>query len=789
MSEEAPLLVLGRYAICDVIGTGGMATVHLGRLLGPVGFSRTVAVKRMHPHLASDPEFVTMFLDEARLAARVQHANVVSTLDVVSEGKELVLVMEYVAGESLARMLRAMQRKGTRLPAPVIGAVFSQTLYGLHAVHETLGDDGHPLGLVHRDVSPDNILIGKDGSSRLLDFGIAKATERGRRTQAGKIKGKVSYMAPEQAKGEPLDRRVDIFAASTMLWEAIVGRRLFDEETDVQTFQKILTTKVAPPSSVASGVPAGADELVLRGLSHKREGRFSTAREMAMAVEKVFGVASPAAVAQLVEGMLGDELKRKARLVDDVVRRTAEISSSDLREAGASILAKSPRFSTAAETRPFEPLQSPGAGPTRRSSADSAPAIGGTDVLDLPNLEIPGLELDTKPKPPAPATASATMLSAGSSETPAPRPAASPQAPTLQGAPEAADGSISFVVDGLLPAAPPPKPLPVQGAGGAAGPPVAADGLGSLEVDRAKNRPQRPPAPMDFRIDPKREAVYEPRALKPLLLPILLIVLVLGVGGAYLAMKRPPPPGVPSAKPATVAVADPAACEALRRRVRSGGQALGLSREGWVAELWLRARPGRTIDDKAIDLLALQGSDPASRSEVTKLSSKRRPTDEGVVIRLAGPVVAQAFDLEGAGRLSKAADLAFENTKAEAGGLYLKCAHLEVHDVGLWFRGRDLPTAGASLLFAIGSFSDVAVIREDALYPPGVPPKATVFEDLSDRVQRGKTADLQPELERYGATVAPDGKGGIRITFPVDNGGSAMRGSRVVADIAGIEAR
>lgn len=294
---------------------------------------------------------------------------------------------------------------------------------------------------------------------------------------------------------------------------------------------------------------------------------------------------------------------------------------------------------------------------------------------------------------------------------------------------------------------------------------------------------------MQFRVDPTREAVYEPRALRPLLLPILLIVLVLGVGGAYIAMKRPPPPGASSSKPPSVAVADPAACEALRRRVRSGGQALGLSRDGWVAELWLRARRGETIDPKAIDLLALQGTDPASRSEVTKLSSKLRPTEEGLVIRLAGPVVAQAFDLEGAGRLSKAADLAFENTKAEAGGLYLKCAHLDVHDVGLWFRGRDLPTAGASLLFAIGSFSDVAVIREDALYPPGVPPKATLFEDLSDRIQRGKMGDLQAELERYGATVAPDGKGGIRITFAVDNGGSAMRGSRIVADIAGIEAR
>src|SRR5262249_46959640 len=152
--------------------------------------------------------------------------------------------------------------------------------------------------------------------------------------------------------------------------------------------------------------------------------------------------------------------------------------------------------------------------------------------------------------------------------------------------------------------------------------------------------------------------------------------------------------------------------------------------------------------DKAIDLLSLQGSDPASRSEVTKLSSKSRPTEEGLVVRLAGPVVSQAFDLEGAGRLSKAADLAFENTKAEAGGLYLKCAHLDVHDVGLWFRGRDLPTAGTSLLFEIGSFSDVAVIREDALYPPGVPPRATLFEDLGDRVKRGKTGNLQPELER-----------------------------------------
>jgi hypothetical protein len=223
--------------------------------------------------------------------------------------------------------------------------------------------------------------------------------------------------------------------------------------------------------------------------------------------------------------------------------------------------------------------------------------------------------------------------------------------------------------------------------------------------------------------------------------------------------------------------------------VRGGGQALGLSRDGWVAELWLRPRTGETIDTQALDLLALRGDDPASRSEIDSLVARDRTASEGVVVRLAGPVVTQAFELEGAGRLTKAADRAFENTKAQAGALYLRCAHLKVHDVGLWFRGRDLPHAASSLLFAIGAYADVAIINEPALYPHGSSPGPSLYDDLNGKMLKAKTTDLEPELQRYGATVASDGAGGVRITFPIDNGGSSMRAARVVADAAGIEAR
>src|ERR1041384_2481439 len=176
--------IIDRYAIYDQVAAGGMAVVHLGRLLGQAGFSRTVAIKRLHPQFASDPDFVAMFLDEARLAVRVQHPNVVAPLDVLVEDGELLVVMEYISGETLAGLLRCMAPQD-HAPAPVLASVLADALHGLHAAHEAKAEDGGPLDIVHRDVSPHNIIVGLDGVARVLDFGVAKAAMRSPLTKEG----------------------------------------------------------------------------------------------------------------------------------------------------------------------------------------------------------------------------------------------------------------------------------------------------------------------------------------------------------------------------------------------------------------------------------------------------------------------------------------------------------------------------------------------------------------------------------------------------------------------------
>ena len=242
--------VIGRYALYGEIASGGMATVHLGRLLGPAGFSRTVAIKKLHPQFAKDPDFSLMFVDEARLVARIRHPNVVPTIDVVSDDGSLLLVMEYVAGESLARLLRAARRATGRVPQPVALAIVSGILHGLHAAHEATNDAGEPLHLVHRDVSPQNVLVAADGVARVLDFGVAKAAGRMVATREGTIKGKMAYMAPEQLRAEAIDRRADIYSASVVLWETLTTHRLFEAEGEVGVFGKVLAGASTPPSAV-----------------------------------------------------------------------------------------------------------------------------------------------------------------------------------------------------------------------------------------------------------------------------------------------------------------------------------------------------------------------------------------------------------------------------------------------------------------------------------------------------------------------------------------------------------
>ncbi|HEX4513650.1 MAG TPA: serine/threonine-protein kinase, partial [Polyangiaceae bacterium] len=291
---------LGRYALHAELAAGGMAAVYLARQTGAVGFGKTVAIKRLHPHLAKDSYFATMFLDEARLVARIQHPNVVPILDVVSTDTELFLVLEYVRGETLSGLLRAARKKNQKIPVPIAAAIVVGLLQGLHAAHEARDELGKPLNIVHRDVSPQNLMVGADGVSRVLDFGVAKAASRLQTTREGQLKGKIPYMAPEQLNGE-VSARTDVYAAAIVMWEALTSARLFRGESEAQVLHLVMTMDAPAPSTLSPEVAPALDAVVLKGLSRDPANRFATAREMAVAIEAAVPVATPMKVAEWVE--------------------------------------------------------------------------------------------------------------------------------------------------------------------------------------------------------------------------------------------------------------------------------------------------------------------------------------------------------------------------------------------------------------------------------------------------------------------------------------------------------
>jgi ABC-type multidrug transport system ATPase subunit len=327
--------VRGRYAIYDEIASGGMATVHLGKVLGQFGFTSTVAVKRLYPQMAKDPEFVAMFLDEARLASRVRHPNVVPVLDVLAEDGDLCLVMEYVEGESLSQLGIAAERTKQPIPAPIAVAVIASVLHGLHAAHEATDAEGRLLGLVHRDVSPQNVIVGVDGVTRLIDFGIAKAAGRSGVSRDGQLKGKIPYLSPEQIQGGALNPRTDVYGASVILWELLVGERLFQGETQGMILGRVLDDPVPAPSQLRSDLPPALDVIVLRGLDRAQDRRFGSAREMALELEALVRPASAVEVGEWVKGLAASSLAGRREKVARMERDAAAGSVGDAKSDGA----------------------------------------------------------------------------------------------------------------------------------------------------------------------------------------------------------------------------------------------------------------------------------------------------------------------------------------------------------------------------------------------------------------------------------------------------------------------
>lgn len=285
MQRKLPLNLGGRYRVVSEIASGGMGMVYLAVRAEPDGTRRPVAVKALHAHLADDPEFIASFVDEARIASRIVHPNVVRVEDVEMVGEQLVIVMEYVEGIALALLLKNVRARDTTLAIPVVRRVIHDALLGLHAAHELHDETGAPLGVVHRDVSPHNLLVGADGITRVSDFGIATATGRVASTRTGGgVKGKLQYLSPEQVYRKTLDRRADLFAVGTVLWECLTGRRLFSAGTEGETLAMVLREPIAPPSVHRSDVPLELDEICLRALERDPERRFPSAREAADAL-------------------------------------------------------------------------------------------------------------------------------------------------------------------------------------------------------------------------------------------------------------------------------------------------------------------------------------------------------------------------------------------------------------------------------------------------------------------------------------------------------------------------
>jgi serine/threonine protein kinase len=395
VSGLEPGSTLGGYRILARMRAGAMGVLYLARRQGPGGFARPVAIKVIHDHLAQNKRFTRMFVDEAKLSAKIDDPNVVRVEEFGEEGGRYFLVMEYVHGASLAQVIGLLRPRGGLNKEHAV-AIAMQICGGLHGAHEAVDDDGTPLGIVHRDVSPHNVLVSFRGYVRVIDFGIAKARQVGGQTKTGSLRGKLAYMPPEQARSaRTVDRRADLYCVGLVLWEMLTGRRLFDADSDIAILNQIRQPNIVAPGLLVPGIPKALDTLLLETLSQDPDGRPATGailrKRLGDAMPSALGVL-PADLATLMEEVrrlattaaTGDE--DASALYGEEVRRSLTVYAQSLGGAGVSIDDMKATEPSSLERRKPRSSQSPSQSPPDKAGPSHAPPDSSDDDETVANL-------------------------------------------------------------------------------------------------------------------------------------------------------------------------------------------------------------------------------------------------------------------------------------------------------------------------------------------------------------------------------------------------------------------
>jgi len=384
-SPLAPGFRLDRYELLCPIAEGGMASVWIARQRGKHGFQKLVAIKTILPKYAADPRFQQMFVDEARIASRIEHGNVTQILDVGEQHEVTYLVMEYVDGDALSKLHRTAVKKGAPLPLGVVLRMIADVCGGLHAAHELRDPGGQLLGVVHRDVSPQNVLVSTQGVAKLIDFGIAKARDRlSGDTNADQVKGKVQYMAPEQAIGKPVDRRADVWSAGAVLYHLLGGKPPFEADNDIQTL--FLLSSGRPPPPLPANVPKAISDVVMRALAHPVEQRYPTAAALQQALEErlaaMDGGTTTAAVATYLASQVGDRAARRKETI------ALGLKAAEERERLAVVMRSNTDKTDTGTSEPRSVSSLVEAAPDSSGSASATPSVATSGTLGSAALSV-----------------------------------------------------------------------------------------------------------------------------------------------------------------------------------------------------------------------------------------------------------------------------------------------------------------------------------------------------------------------------------------------------------------